>query len=99
MPCSSRHSSAVPALVDLGHQVRRRLLAHALERGELRPTVERVEVGVVVHEARGDELIDQRLAQALDVHRAPRREVQRGRAGCAPGTTRSRSARRPRPRA
>ena len=39
-------------------------------------TVEGVEVGVVVHQAARDELIDQRLAQAFDVHRAARREVQ-----------------------
>ena len=37
---------------------------------------EPVEVGRRVHEARVDQLIDELVAQALDVHRAPAREMQ-----------------------
>ena len=36
---------------------------------------ERVDVGDVVHEPRGDQLLDARVREAADVHRAARREV------------------------
>ena len=55
--------------------------------------VEVIEVGEVADETLLDQLIDQRLAEPLDVHRAARRSA-RGCAAAAPGTTCSRSARR-----
>ena len=61
------------AALELRTQVRGGLLAHALERGE-RFGVERVEVGDVAHETAVHELLDELLAETLDVHGAARAE-------------------------
>ena len=51
------------------------LVGHALQRGEL-GEAELVEVGRRVHDAGVDQLVDELVAQALDVERAAAREVQ-----------------------
>ena len=71
--------------VDRAGQVLRRLLGQALQLGELGHG-QPVEVGEVLHEATVDELLDHRLAEVLDVHRAPGAEMPQpllelGRAG------------------
>src|SRR5262245_5125093 len=64
----------LPAGVDLAHQVRRRLLPHSFQACELVDR-ELVQAGLVADQSLGDELVDQRLSETFDVHRAPRREV------------------------
>ena len=51
------------------------LVGHALERGEL-GEAELVQIGRRVDDAAVDELVDELVAQSLDVERAPAREVQ-----------------------
>jgi hypothetical protein len=63
------------ALFDRHQQVLRRLLAHALEVGE-REHAEAVQIDRRLHDRRIDELVDQLVAQALDVHRAPAGKMQ-----------------------
>ena len=63
------------ALLDRGDHVRRRLLGHAVELRQLGEP-ERVEVRGRVHDAAIDELVDELVAQALDVHGAARGEMQ-----------------------
>ncbi len=76
---------ASPGDLDLRRQVRRGLLAHPLERRE-GLWLEMVEIGDVAHHATLGELLDEGIAQALNVHRAAGRIVQQsladlGRAG------------------
>ena len=61
------------AALELRQQVLGRLLAHALE-ADQRRLVEVVEIGEVAHQAALDQLVDQLLAEPLDVHRAARPE-------------------------
>ena len=70
-----RASVVLPALVDRRNDVGRGLVGHALELGERRDA-QLVDVGRRVHEAAVDQLIDQLVAQALDIHRAPAGEMQ-----------------------
>ena len=76
LPDAERHQEAgeggLLAALELGAQVLGRLLAHALEPDERR-LVEVVEVGEVAHQAALDQLIDQLLAETLDVEGAARR--------------------------
>ena len=65
------------ALLDLGDQVRRRLLAPALELDEVR-RLQVVDRGHVRQQSRRHELVDELLAEPLDVHRAPAAEVPQG---------------------
>ena len=60
--------------------------------------VEVIEIGEVVHEILREQLIDQRRAEPLDVHRRRATRSARGCGAGAPGTTCSRSARRLLPR-
>src|SRR5580692_6451561 len=62
------------APVDLGDEIRRGLGSHPIQ---IRDHVglKTVEIRVVADEAGGHDLVDDRLAQALDVHRAPRSKV------------------------
>jgi hypothetical protein len=62
-------------LVELGNQVRRGLFSHALQRFELLRR-KAVEVGRRLDQAFVHQLVDQPLAQALDVQRAPAGEVE-----------------------
>ena len=57
-----------------GREVLRRFFGEALQLGELLGR-QAVEVGEVLHQAAVDELLDGRVAEALDVHRAARAEV------------------------
>src|SRR5947209_880784 len=61
--------------LDMREHVGRRFFAHALEIGE-RFRLEPVEVGGIRHQLALDQLIDELLAQALDVHRPAARKVQ-----------------------
>ncbi len=70
-----RASVVVLALLDRGDDVGGGFVGHALEARE-RLYVEPVDVGRRVDESRIHQLIDQLLAQALDVHRAAAREMQ-----------------------
>ena len=54
---------------DLRDEGLRGFFAHPFERLETRGR-QGVEIGVVLHEARGDELLDELVAKPLDVHRA-----------------------------
>ena len=71
----TRSSGSFFESFDLVENVLRRLLAHAFEREQL---VERegVDVGDGFHQPTIDELVDERVAHALDVHHAARGEVQ-----------------------
>ena len=71
---TTRDSPAWRLLSISRDHVGRRLLAHPLERGQLLGG-QRVDVGGVLDQARRHRLIDQRLAEPLDVHRAARGEV------------------------
>src|SRR5262249_47728886 len=51
------------------HEVVRGLLAHAIEFQDLRP-LEAEDVREMLHQAGGDELVDELLAHAVDVHLA-----------------------------
>ncbi len=63
--------------LDGGDDILRRLLAHAIEAGQRRG-VQPVEVSGALHPVAIDQLIHQLLAEALDVQRAARSEVQNG---------------------
>ncbi len=64
-------------LLQPGQQVLRRLLAHALQRQQA-GQAEPVQVRQGLDDAGVHQLVDQLLAQALDVHRAALGEVQQG---------------------
>ena len=66
---------AAPGAGDRVDEVGRRLLGEALELGQLGDG-EPVEVGEVVHQPPVDELVDDDLAEVLDVHGPPRAEVE-----------------------
>ena len=63
------------ALVDRGDYVRGGFVRHPLELGQ-RGDAELVQIGRRVDDVRVDELVDELVAQAFDVHRATAREVQ-----------------------
>jgi len=65
----------VLALPERRDEVGGTLLAHAVQRRQLRD-VEPVQVRQRAHQAAVDQLVDELLAQAFDVHRAPARVVQ-----------------------
>ncbi len=79
MPDAEREDEArerrVLALFDAGDDVRRALLRHPLQRRELRDA-QPIQIGRRAHQLRVDELVDELVAQALDVHRAAAREMQ-----------------------
>src|SRR5215469_688609 len=62
------------AAVDGGDEIGRGLFTHALELGEL-PGRERVEIGGRAHHIPLDELLDDLVAESLDVERPAAREV------------------------
>ena len=65
-----------PALLHPGEKVVGRERAHAFEGRDLpAPLLQPVEVGDRLHEPGIDELVDELLAKALDVHRPPAREM------------------------
>ena len=66
---------AAPRAGDRVDEVGRRLLGEPLELGQLGDG-EPVEVGEVAHQPSLDELLDDGLAEVLDVHGAPRAEVE-----------------------
>ena len=63
------------AAIDLRHELLCRFSAHAIETGE-RLAGQAVHVGIIADEPAFDELLDQRFAEALDVHRRAGREMQ-----------------------
>ncbi len=83
--CSSRHSSCLPAPVDLRDELGRDLRAEPPRAMASFPPdssraarplgVSAIEVGEVVHQSGRHQRVDQRLAQPLDVHGPPGGEV------------------------
>src|SRR5579862_9952219 len=73
-PVQESRQCRLLALLDGRQQIRRGLLAHALELGELRHA-ERVEIGRGAHFVPFDELLDELVAEALDIERTAAGEV------------------------
>ena len=69
---------ALPGSGDRARHVFGALFSHPFEAGEPFGG-EVVEIGHVAHDAAVDELLDQRLAEVIDVHREAARPVQDGR--------------------
>ena len=67
----------LPGRINIAKQLFRRLLAHPFEFHQLTRR-QTIKVRQIRHQALVDKLIHQRVTQAVDIHDAPRREVQNG---------------------